>query len=238
MFAKSAVRDLVLGVMMLTAGLAVILNPVEKTGTETVLDLKAFVPREFDGWQSHEYDMSEYRDEKYQSINQLLVREYYKEDVYALRGGVKAVRLIVEYSSDLRNNFSFHFPEECHRSTGNEVEFFPPLAAEVSPGKTMKAKSLFIKGRQHSREVKDKLVAYWLVIGGRRHHETFFIKLDQMAAGLLSGSKSGFLVRLDYEQGMVYSEEGLKQARETLRAFMTDLYFAMDGEERVLLFGS
>lgn len=238
MSVKSAARDLVLGVLMLAAGLAVILNPVEKVGTGTVLDLKAFVPREFDGWQSYEYDMSEYRDEKYKSINQLLVREYYKEDVYALKGGVKAVRLIIEYSSDLRNNFSFHFPEECHRSTGNEVEFFQPLNADVSQGRTLKAKSLFIKGREHSREVKDKLVAYWLVIGGKRHHETFFIKLDQMAAGLLSGSKSGFLVRLDYEQGMEYSEEGLKTARETLRAFMTDLYFAMDADAREKLFGS
>jgi len=238
MFAKAVVRDLVLAVLMMAAGLAVMLNPVEKVSTGAVLDLKAFVPREFDGWQSYEYDMSEYRDEKYQSINQLLVREYYKEDVYALKGGVKAVRLIVEYSSDLRNNFSFHFPEDCHRSTGNEVEFFQPLSVELSQGRIFKAKSLFIKGREHSREVKDKLVAYWLVIGGKRHHETFFIKLDQMAAGLLSGSKSGFLVRLDYEQGIEYSEEGLRSAREALAAFMADLYFAMDAEKRVLLFGS
>ncbi len=234
---KALVRDLILGVLMLGAGLAVMLNPVAKVGTEKKLSLEALVPRDFEGWQSETYDMSNYRDEAYKSINQLLVREYTKEDLYGLRGGVKKVRLIIEYSSDLRNNFSFHFPENCHRSTGNEVEFFQPVSIKPAEGKPLQAKTLFIKGMKHSGEVRDKVVAYWLVIGGKRHHETFFIKLDQMAAGLISGSKSGFLIRLDFEEGMVYSEEGVRIARETLSAFMTDFYFALEPDQRKILFG-
>ena len=58
-----------------------------------------------------------------------------------------------------------------------------------------------------------------------------------MLSGLLKQSKSGFLVRIDYTEGVEYSDEGLKKGRELIRQFVRDLYYELSQEDREWVFG-
>ena len=116
----------------------------------------------------------------------------------------KTLQMVLEYSSDLRKNFSLHFPEGCHRAAGNEIEFLPAVDIDLAPGKSIKAKCLFIKGKKDSPEDIDKIVVYWLVIDQKQFYQTFYIKLDQMMAGLIRKPKRGFLIRFDYYDNLIY----------------------------------
>lgn len=230
---KATVRDIIIIVTMLGAFGVVHLNPVEKVTPGRKIKLDAMVPRAFPSylplWKSLSYDMSDYKD-KWQSINELLVRKYF-------HGSKDNVNFILEYSSDMRKNFSFHFPENCHRSGGNEVDFFEALKIDLGGGKTLKAKLLFIKGVKGSIEEDDKLVAYWLVIDKKQYHKTFWVKVDQMLSGLLKQSKTGFLVRVDYSDGAEYSDAGLAKGKALIARFVSDLYDELDAEARGKLFG-
>ena len=131
--------------------------------------MSSFVPATFDGWISRTHDTSDYKD-KWQSINELLVRNYVKAEVGFLTRKIIPLNFILEYSSDLRKNFSFHFPEICHRSGGNEVIFLEPLAIDLDNGKAIKAKCLYIKGVRGSIEEIDKVVVYWLTIDNKQYY--------------------------------------------------------------------
>lgn len=233
MMTKSTIRDILIIIAMLGAFAVVRLNPVEKIAPGEKIYLEQLIPREFPSylplWKSVSYDMSDYKDQ-WQSINELLVRKYYQRNQ-------ENIDFILEYSSDMRKNFSFHFPENCHRSGGNEVDLFEPLEIELSKGKVLKAKLLFIKGMKGSIEEHDKLVAYWLVIDKKQYHKTFWIKVDQMLSGLLKQSKTGFLVRIDYKEGAAYSDEGLKRGKELIARFVRDLYYELDPQARGMLLG-
>jgi len=229
----STIRDLLIITAMLSAFAIVQLNPVEKVSAGEKIQLAKLIPRELPPylpiWKSISYDMSGYKD-KWQSINELLVRKYYQRN----RDNVD---FILEYSSDMRKNFSFHFPENCHRSGGNEVDFFEPLAIPLRNDKLLMAKLLFIKGTRGSIEEHDKLVAYWLVIDKKQYYRTFWVKVDQMLSGLLKQSKTGFLVRVDYTEGAEYSDEGLNKGKALISQFVQDLYDEVDLKDRDMLFG-
>lgn len=236
MLKKADLRDIVLASLMILAMVIVLLNPVKKEAAGKKLDLATFIPASFAGWVSRTYDTANYSD-KWQSINELLVRTYAKEERGGLLRKVKMLDLVFEYSSDLRKNFSFHFPETCHRAAGNEIEFFQPLEIRIAPDKSIKAKCLFIKGLKGSPEHIDKLVVYWLVIDNKQYYQTFFIKLDQMLAGLLRRSKSGFLVRLDFLDNFTYDPKDISRAKETISSFVQDLYATLDTPTRLKVFG-
>lgn len=235
--ARVSRRDIVIIVLFLASAWFVYSRPVQKVAAGEKIDLAAIVPSRLAAWGSETYDTAAYRD-KWQSINELLVRRYFKMNPFALRGpGYTSLAFITEYTTDLRQNFSFHFPENCHRAGGNEIEILPPLEVVMDDGRVVRAKSIYIKGKAGSIETTDKVVSYWIVIGGKAYWKTFYVKLDQMLSGLLSQAKIGFLVRVDYDQDFQYSTEGLQQARETTAAFLKDLYETLDAEKRDLLFG-
>jgi len=231
---KSTIRDSLIIATMLGAFAIVQFKPVNKVAPGEKVHLASIIPEEFPSylpiWISKTYDTSGYKD-KLQSINELLARKYWKSRR-------ESIVFILEYSSDMRKNFSLHFPETCHRSGGNEVNYLEPLEIELMKGKVFKTKLLFIKGVRGSIEEHDKLVAYWLVIDGKQHYETFWIKVDQMLAGLLKQSKIGFLVRVDFTEGAEYSDEGLKKGRELIAQFVRDLYYEVDPKDRDMLFGA
>ena len=212
------------------------MNPAEKTSPSQKIDLASFVPEQFSGWGSKTFDTSAYRD-KWDSINELLVRAYIKPNLFSFRSPATVVSFVLEYSSDIRQNFSFHFPENCHRANGNEVQFLPSAEMQLGDGRIFRAKRLFIKGLPNSSEPIDKVVTYWLVLDGKPYSQTFFIKLDQMVSGLLSRAKSGFLVRVDYEAGLEYTPEGLGKASTVTDGFIRELYESLDPDKRSLIFG-
>jgi len=231
---RAAVRDIILSIIMVTAALVVVLNPIEKTAPGEKMNISSWIPKEMPAgspkWKSLTYDTSDYSDE-WQSINELMVRKYYMRDE-------TNVDLFVEYSSDVRRNFSFHFPENCHRAGGNEIQFFDPLEVDLGNGQTLMAKLIFIKGLPGSIEKEDKLVAYWLVMDGKHYHKTFWIKADQMLAGLLKQSKSGFLVRVDFKEGLEYTDPSFENGKTIMSAFIRDLYDTLEPSAQDLLFGS
>lgn len=230
----AVVRDLTMIITMLVAFGFVQANPVSKASPAHQLELASLVPEQLPpaepDWKSVTFDTADYSDQ-WQSINELLVRKYFQRD------GANA-DLIIEYSSDVRQNFSFHFPENCHRSGGNEVDFLPPLQVTLPGGATLLAKLIFIRGLEGSVEPRDKLTAYWLVLDEKRYHETFWVKVDQMLAGLLKQARSGFLVRLDWTDGAEYSEESFAQGREFIAELVQDLYASVSLEDRAKLFGA
>lgn len=226
-------RDSILICCMLGAFALVMANPARKQNAADKINLATFIPESFAGWVSRTYDTSDYKD-KWQSINEVLVRSYARE----VAPGVYArLNFVLEYSSDLRKNFSFHFPETCHRAGGNDIEFLKPLNIELEPGRSITAKVLFIKGKAGASEANDKIVVYWLVIDKKQYFQTFFIKLDQMLAGLLRRSKSGFLIRFDYSDALAYDSAGLERAYGVVSGFVSDLYGQLGQEERELFFG-
>lgn len=229
----SLTRDIIIILALMGSFVVVQLNPVEKRAASDKINLSELIPEEIPErqprWKSLTFDTSDYKD-KWQSINELLVRKYYQRDH-------DNVDFILEYSSDMRKNFSFHFPENCHRSGGNEVDFLEPLEIRLSENRTLKAKFLFIEGVRGTMESRDKLVAYWVVIDNEQFHRTFWVKVDQMLSGLLKQAKAGFLVRIDFVDGVEYTEEGLKKGRTLIREFVRDLYKELGPEERDLIFG-
>jgi len=227
---KLKIRDIMMAVLMMGAGLYVLGHPVEKYAAEEKVDLPSFISSTFGSWKSETYDTSDYKD-KWQSINEILARNYYNER------SRKKLGFILEYSSDLRKNFSFHFPETCHRAGGNEVDFLEPLEITLANGNVIKAKCLYIKGKEGSLEGVDNVVVYWLTIDNVQYYRTFFIKLDQLLAGLLKRAKRGFLIRVDYYEGIEYTDEHIQKARKAIADFVRELYNALDEESREMLFG-
>lgn len=231
---RSELRDIIISAVMIISVLIVLLNPARKFAAGDKINLNNVVPETFCGWQSHTYDTSSYSD-KWQSINELLMRIYAKKEGVLLRKSTQ-ITFTLEYSSDLRKNFSLHFPEGCYRAGGNEIEFFKPLEIKLGPGKVIKGKCLYIKGRANSSEESDKLVIYWLVIDNTQYYETLWVKFDQMLSGLLKKSKKGFLVRFDYSD-IKYSQTDILRAKEKILGFVTDLYGSLDENSRLMVFG-
>lgn len=233
---SEVVIDIGISVALLGAALFVVMRPVQKTAEAEKLDLRSLVSESVGPWMGHTYDMSEYVD-KWQSINELLVREYAKPNLFSFRSPATKITFILEYSNDLRQNFSFHFPENCHRAGGNEIQFLHPAEIPLAGGKILRAKRIFIKGMPNSSEKVDKIVTYWLVMDGKLYYKTFFIKLDQMLSGLLSKAKTGFLVRVDFHDEFEYSPEGIEKADKVTGEFINDLYDSLPVEARIRLFG-
>ena len=224
-------RDVVLSACMLAAAGYVFAHPVTKIGAEETLRLGTRIPSAFGEWSGTTYDTSSYTD-RWQSINELLARRY--EDP-ARR---QALLLIVEYSSDLRKNFSFHFPENCHRASGNEVVTLKPLTMTLAGWRALTAKTLYIQGKPGTADEADKVVAYWLVMDGKAYHRMLAIKLDQLLAGLLKRAKRGVLVRVDYASGAPLTGQELEQAGQALTGFVQDLYRSLSPAERAVFFGA
>ena len=108
---------------------------------------------------------------------------------------------------------------------------------ELAPGKTIKAKCLFIFGKEGSFDKVNKIVAYWIVIDEKQYYETFWIKVDQAVSGLLKKSKRGFLVRFDYQDALKYTPEGIARAQGVIVEFIKDLFNALDAKSRGMVFG-
>lgn len=231
-------RGKLLAAVMLLAFLAAsLLGARQKHGLNEKVRLADLVPPQFMNWSGITHPTDGYRD-KWQSINELLVREYFsRPQLIFRRPRSERVGFILEYTSDLRKNFAFHFPEDCHRSSGNQIEFLEPVEIRFEDGRTLRARTVFIRGMSKSYEPVDKLVVYWLVLDGRQRHETVSIKLDQMFAGLLSGSKKGTLVRADYFENVTYTPESIGRARKTIEAFLRDLYRSLGPAQRDVIFG-
>ena len=148
------------------------------------------------------------------------------------------VDLILEYSSDLRKNFSFHFPENCHRASGNKVDFLKIFTVDLGNNKIFKGKYLYIKGVKGTQVARDHLVVYWLVIDQKTFHQTFFIKFDQFLSGILNNSKKGVLVRIDYIDGLKYHAKNIAQGEKIIQNFIKDLYESLDSKQRQIIFGN
>lgn len=236
MLKKPALIDIGISAVLLLAALFVAMRPIQKADTSVKLDLAAMVPESFDPWISRTFDTSDYADQ-WQSINNLLVRDYAKPNLFSFSSPATQVSFVLEYSSDLRNNFSFHFPENCHRAGGNEVIFMPTPEIDLGEGRILRAKRIYIKGLPNSYERMDKIVTYWLIMDGKQQHNAFYIKLDQMLSGLLSKARSGFLVRVDYSQGFEYTPEGIAKADKVTAEFIRDLYDSLPTENREKVFG-
>ncbi len=236
MLKKTTLIDAGISAVLLLAALFVAMRPVEKAEASVKIDLAALVPEVFEPWVSRTLDTSDYADQ-WQSINNLLVRDYAKPNIFSFTSPATQVAFVLEYSSDLRNNFSFHFPENCHRAGGNEVVFLSPADIDLGGGHVLKAKRIYIKGLPNSHERTDKIVTYWLVMDGKQYYETFYIKLDQMLSGLLSKARSGFLVRVDYAQGFEYSPEGIAKADKVTAEFIKSLYESLPVASREKIFG-
>ena len=233
---KDNIRDFIMATVMISAGLYVLTHPVEKYAAEEKINLMSFIPSKFKEWESITYNTSDYKD-KWQSINELLIRQYYKKKIGILGPKIIKIKFILEYSSDLRKTFSFHFPENCHRSSGNEVDFLNSLDVNLGDGRILKTKCLYIKGRKGSFEEIDKVVVYWLVIDNKQYYRTFFIKLDQLLSGLFKRAKRGVLVRVDYFD-VNYTEENIQEAKNVISTFIKDLYNTLDEKSRKIIFGS
>ena len=111
---KSTIRDIIISTVMISVSLYIFVTPRKKDAAEEKINLVSYMPASFDVWKSDTYDTSDYRD-KWQSINELLMRSYYNGE------NQEELTFILEYSSDLRKNFSFHFHEGGCRAGGNEV---------------------------------------------------------------------------------------------------------------------
>jgi len=215
---------------MLVATFYVLLTPVQKFAAAEKINLSAYVPSSFGNWNSVQYDMSDYKD-RWQSINELIIREYTNQVTK------EQVILIVEYNSDLRRNFTFHFPESCYRAVGQEVAFLPFLSVPLPDHRVLNVKSIFVRGAKDGFNQGDKILAYWLVIDNKQYSRTFIIKLNQFFAGILQHSRKGFLVRLDSEEGIRYDDQGIRQINGTMSRFIADLYMALDENRRQMFFG-
>ncbi len=237
MLKRPILIDIGISATLLLAAIIVAVQPVQKSEAAVKIDLSRLVPESFDPWVSRSFDTSGYADQ-WQSINSLLVREYAKPNLFSFSSPATQVAFILEYSSDLRQNFSFHFPENCHRAGGNEVQFLSPAKIDLGDGKILMARRLFIKGQPTSREPIDKIVTYWLVMDGKQYYKTLFIKLDQMLSGLLSKAKSGYLIRVDYYQGFEYSPEGIVKADKVTGEFIKNLYESLPVASREKIFGN
>ncbi len=238
MLKRPLIRDLAIGILILGAFWAATNHQPQKRLSPQPVDLQSIVPRELEQWKTIGPDRFEFEGAEWQAIDNILLREYGKEGFGGLGRSVKKIGFVLEYSNDFRNNFSLHFPENCHRASGNSVDFLPPLEIPLGNGKSVKAKTIFIKGIPGTMESIDKIVAYWLVIDGKPFHETFWIKLDQMLAGVLSGSKRGYLIRFDFYEGLNYTPEGIEEARDSIGKFVQDLYYGISPENRLKIFGA
>lgn len=222
-------RDIVVSILILFSFVFVQLNSVEKRNPQEKIQIHKIIPETFGAWRSETYDTKEYRD-KWKSINELLIRTYYCIDKIN-------IDFIVEYSSDFRRNFSFHFPENCHRASGNEIDFLKEFTVKLNNNKIFRAKYLYVKGMKKSQVERDHLVVYWIVIDQEHYHKTFFVKLDQLLSGLLNNSQRGMLVRIDFVDGLEYSARGIEKGEEIIKDFIKDLHERLDSKQRKIIFG-
>jgi EpsI family protein len=223
------IRDVLLAGTMLFLGGFVLAHPVHKQDASQKLGLASIIPSEFAGWVGTTQDTTKYQGE---SINELLVRVYSQNQRNA------QLDFILEYSSDLRKNFSIHFPENCHRAWGNEVVLLEPTFFDVA-GQKIPAKTIFVKGKDDGLIKTDKLVFYWLVMDGKLMADTVTIRMDQMLAGVFNESRTGFLVRVDYSgQDFHFNQDQMARAQMMVGKFLSDLSGTTDKTAQEMLFGS
>lgn len=225
--------DLSLIAVMSVAGILLMLFPVQKAAVSAAIDLPSLVPAEIPGWTSVTYDTADYQDQ-WQSINFLLARTYtHTEKKHFLD-------FILEYSSDVRRAFSFHFPEDCYRAGGSDISFLKTFEMQLPNGQTLKAKTVLVRDTT-TTQGKGKifrLIVYWLVLGGKQVYTTLNVKLDQMLGGLISKVKDGVLVRVEARQAVEYNQEGLMVTEERMRQYILELYAQLSEEQKRSLFGS
>jgi len=226
-----SLRDIVLFVIMIGITLTLILIPRAKYSPSEKINLIGYLPVAFGDWTSESVDMSAYTD-TIESINELIAR------VYTNSKTREQIILIVEYGSDLRRSFAFHFPEVCHRAGGNEIVYLNPLDIDLAKNKSLKAKTLYVKGMKQALSSSDKMLAYWLVIDNKQKYTTFSIKIDQMIAGLLTRPRKGFLFRVDTPDGLKYNSESIEFGRTLITKFVKELYETLDETKKEMFFGT
>ena len=188
---KFKMRDYLIGFILFLGGISVLVFPPQKMNATKKIHLDALIPVTIADWKSHTYDTKNY-DDQWKSINELLVRTYYKLE------SNKAVDLYVEYSGDMRRAFGFHFPENCYRGGGNSFVVLDDFKIELPDKRLLQARAILIKGERGKREESDKLVVYWVVMEGKHIHDIWTIKINQMFAGLFNKAREGILVRVEY----------------------------------------
>ncbi len=111
MLSRALFRDFVIGAFIIAAYFAVNTQRPEKRLSPNPVDLQAIVPREFEQWKAITLDRSDFKDTDWQAIDNILMREYAREDFAGLGRSIKKIGFVLEYSHDFRNNFSLHFPD-------------------------------------------------------------------------------------------------------------------------------
>lgn len=227
---KFKMRDYLIGFILFLGGISVLVFPPQKMNSTKKIHLDALIPVTIADWKSHTYDTKNY-DDQWKSINELLVRTYYKLE------SNKAVDLYVEYSGDMRRAFGFHFPENCYRGGGNSFVVLDDFKIELPDKRLLQARAILIKGERGKREESDKLVVYWVVMEGKHIHDIWTIKINQMLAGLINKAREGIIVRIDFRNLNKEINGNYNEEIETVREFLTDFYLGLPATTKNLLFG-
>lgn len=216
------------------AGYAIHLKnkPVTYTGEREPVDLERMLPESFKGWEGVWMDTTDCRDRR-KTLDSRLARLYTNKEKKV------SVRLVVEYSSDLRNNFSFNFPEQCARKEGNAVQVLKPLNVIMPDNRFLRGRCLFIHGDESGLLEHDRLVYYWVVMGQKQFYDRRQITIDRIRSWFRKEVKHGFLVRVDHQGDLLSGPGFLKDGRAVIEEFLKDLYVSMPRRKSlVLIFGA
>lgn len=213
--------------ILIVVALFSLFGNLEKYSGSKEMGFKKIMPVEVDGWNlvrtSTEVGIG-----GFVSINEMFQGLYF-HPVHGYLG------VTVEYSSDSRRRYELHFPDICQEARGDKVIKFPPFHVMLDNGNALPVALLSWEYRLKSQKA---LCAYWYVINDEPSISTLRLKIKQIFAGLLNKPEDSILVRIDRFYEKALTEDRVENKIALLKKFIKDLYSAIKGRSRRILYGT
>ena len=215
---KHKYKQLILVCLLVAAGLLPYCLTVERSdASRNAVDL-ASIPQQIGQWQMTSQQVQASSFEK-SFLNDVLYRIYERQDG-------KVVALAIAYGADQRQNFSIHAPEGCYRASGYDVTSLGLTRLSLPD---MPLKQLFAQ-----KDKATESVQYWIVLNGAVVTNHFERKFKQFYYSLIGARAGGVLVRVS---SLTSSNDSARNF-DVQKEFITSLYGALNGEQRIVLFGN
>ena len=216
---------LLLGLMLVTAILALVLSPAQRVADQSPsVDLRVIVPLQFGEWREVPESAAQVIDPQQKEV----IDRIYKQTLSRVyvNGRGERVMLSLAYGEDQRDSVQLHFPEVCYPAQGFQVLSTEKGVLDTGFG------SIRIKRLMTAAGDRFEPVTYWTLIGERVVQGGVDTKLAQMAYGLKGHIPSGLLFRVS----SISSDPAIGYVRN--EAFVRELIASLSPAGRLQLIGA
>lgn len=187
---KFSLRNIfLLGLMLISAAMAVLLKPHFIAGQNTQMGFEQMIPNQFGDWIAEDTKgslvVNPQQEEQLKNLySEVLSRTY----VHRLTG--RKVMLSIAYSADQSHENQVHKPEVCYPAQGFQLLDTQKKLVQTSSGNIPVMRVLTRQGQ------RDEPVTYWIRVGNKVVRGAIEQNLARVQFGLLGNIPDGLLFRV------------------------------------------